>query len=364
VVKSTFCGNADCELFLVETPREVEARGRSGLATPAFGAPSDARENTSIEPRPRAALPAHLLVAIAAVLLVGCTPVRPPAPPRPTPTPAPAPTPTPHPPLTCVDPGEAVEEEVGAWPTLTVTVDRAVARVRVTHPELFAGDRLAGWPSDGQLQETVFRRFALALVDALAEWRYCALAWQDAVAVQAIDGKLEEYHVVGFAEGRIGTGGNTFKHTWRPTAGPSIPPTPLPPTPGPVPPSPSPGACPLQLPLSGYEVGLRIGTHGTSGQQWDATPFIAGPSSTIPPRGWTGACRTQQCDLSPEKDPEHGAVCTVQLCGAAVEYSLFPADAGFINWVQGYTVKLTLSRAATLTGRCPVSGVVASVAVP
>lgn len=150
----------------------------------------------------------------------------------------------------------------------------------------------------------------------------------------------------------------------------SPPPTPIPPTPSPAPsPTPSPippaVACPLQWPVpEPYVLEMRIGPHGSSGQQYDATPYIKGPSSAIPPPGWTGSCRTQQCDLSPEKDPQHGTACTVQLCGAELHYRLVPSLAGVINWVNGYTVKVTLTGPAMLMATCPVSGIVSSRSIP
>lgn len=140
--------------------------------------------------------------------------------------------------------------------------------------------------------------------------------------------------------------------SWSAPEGATQPPAP---SPAPTPP-PSAAECPLQFPLpQPYSVGLRVETHGTSGQQYDATPFVMGPSSAIPPPGWTGACRTQQCDLSPEKDPTNGLLCTIQLCDA-VTYTIEPPSSAFINWQDGYLVKITKSGQGILVGRCTKSG--------
>lgn len=147
-----------------------------------------------------------------------------------------------------------------------------------------------------------------------------------------------------------------------PTPAPTPLPTPLP-TPGPTP-TPG-GACPIQLPVpQPYSLELRIGPHGSTGRQFDGTPYIKGPSSAIPPPGWTGACRTQQCDISLEKDPQNGLACTLQLCGAELQYDVVPSSAGFVNWTQGYTTKITLTGPAVLMAKCPVSGIVGSRNVP
>jgi len=153
-------------------------------------------------------------------------------------------------------------------------------------------------------------------------------------------------------------------------------PTPVPtPSPSPVPvppptptPEPIPASCPLQLPLAGYGLGLRIGPHGDAPQQKDATPFVKrgnDPTVPWPPLGWTGACRPNQCDLGAEKDPEHGDICTRTLCGPSIIYSLEPPESGIINWVDGYTVKVTMSAPGRLLGACSANpSVRTSIAVP
>jgi hypothetical protein len=155
-----------------------------------------------------------------------------------------------------------------------------------------------------------------------------------------------------------------------------VPPSPSPPVPTPTPtptptpaPTPPPVVCPLTLPLPpGYSLGLRVEHYGTTGQQFDSTPYIqrSHPRTPvpIPPPGWTGECRTSQCDLSSEKDPEHGDACTLELCGPYIDYSILPEDAAIINWRNGYVVKLTTVRVGTLHARCPRSGVSADARIP
>lgn len=136
----------------------------------------------------------------------------------------------------------------------------------------------------------------------------------------------------------------------KPAPGPTPAPTPVPSPP----PTPSATVCPLQPPLIGYGLGLRIGAHGTP-QQKDATPFIQKGDAPFPPPGWTGTCRVNQCDLGSEKDPLHGDICTTTLCGPTVVYSIEPPEAGIINWVQGYTVKITMNAPGHLLGACSVN---------
>lgn len=149
----------------------------------------------------------------------------------------------------------------------------------------------------------------------------------------------------------------------QPTPTPTPVPTPTPtPTPKPV------GQCPVQPSSLAYEVGLRIESYGTSGKQWDATPYIRsaptiGDPHPIPPQGWTGDCRARQCDLSPEKDSQNGYACSRELCGDHIDYSLSPSDAGIINWTDGYKVKLTLSKPAKLTGVCPITSATSTIDV-
>lgn len=112
-----------------------------------------------------------------------------------------------------------------------------------------------------------------------------------------------------------------------------------------------PNVCPLQLPLVGYGIGLRIGPHGTP-QQRDATPFIRKGDLPFPPPGWTGTCRPNECDVSGEKDPDHGNICTVILCGKNVVFSLEPPEAGTLNWAVGYTAKVTMTAPGHLLGFC------------
>ena len=110
-------------------------------------------------------------------------------------------------------------------------------------------------------------------------------------------------------------------------------------------------------------MGLRIEQRLASPQQHDATPFIKkgnDPTMPWPPLGWTGACRTIQCDLSAEKDPEHGDVCTRTLCGETIKYELEPPESGLVNWVQGYSVKTTMKENGRLVGTCSANTAVSS----
>lgn len=122
------------------------------------------------------------------------------------------------------------------------------------------------------------------------------------------------------------------------------------------------GLCPLTIPRDGYSVGLRVEHHGTSGQQYATTPFVKDDGGQFPPRFWTGACRAHQCDVAPEKDPTHGESCTADLCGFPLGYSVDPPDSALVNWVDGYTVKITPAGHGTLVARCPIGGAVGSIA--
>jgi hypothetical protein len=123
------------------------------------------------------------------------------------------------------------------------------------------------------------------------------------------------------------------------------------------------GLCPLKLPKDGYVVELRVGPHGTTGQQFDGTPYVKDVGGDqFPPRFWTGACRPHQCDISPEKDKANGEGCTVDLCGPFLDYRIEPAGSAFINWRDGYTVKITPEGHGNLIARCPVGGAEGSIA--
>lgn len=166
-----------------------------------------------------------------------------------------------------------------------------------------------------------------------------------------------------------------------PTPPPSPPSTPTPtpapgPTPTPVPP-PSSDDCPVQLPIpAGYLLALEI---QGGGQRRDATPYITNAvqnPGTMPPPGWTGQCRgPHRCDIGREKDLIHGDICSRQLCGTTVNYTI--VGDGFINWPfadgtrpdgeSPYGVKFTMNSptsTAKLTGTCPASGVSATIPVP
>lgn len=318
--------------------------------------------------------------------------------------PAPQPTPTPIPPLAGCKAPQGVEWSIGP---VTSTRARLVNEVMagLTGCHVGAGDCVHGsGAGDAGAQKWMNRVIYelrmrgvcagqhIAGSEELRQRRHVAFLEKRAfstgtdeiaVAVGACEGFWEGYKIANFGGGKviwaIEGGGEgppgANRRSWTPTSGCSAtppPPTPSPspgptPTPGPVPtPTPPPaGSCPLQLPIpEPYVLEMRIGPHGSSGQQYDATPYIKGPASAMPPPGWTGSCRTQQCDLSPEKDPQHGTACTLQLCGATLDYKLLPSSAGIINWVQGYTVKVTLAGPAVLMGTCPVSGIAASRNVP
>jgi hypothetical protein len=153
---------------------------------------------------------------------------------------------------------------------------------------------------------------------------------------------------------------------WAWACGPVRPPVPQP-TPTPIPPTTTttttlppeppvpPLVCPLQLPLTGYSLILRVEQRRASPQQYDSTPSVRRGSGPWPPLGWTGVCGTNACDLSPEKDAVHGAVCTVTLCGANVFYSISPEGSAFLNWVTAYGAKITVTGQGTLTAQCASS---------
>lgn len=110
--------------------------------------------------------------------------------------------------------------------------------------------------------------------------------------------------------------------------------------------------CPLQLPLIGTGIGLRISHYGTTPQQFEATPFLRKGDMPFPPPGWTGTCRPNECDVAGEKDPDHGNICTVTLCGKNVVYSIEPPEAGTLNWAVGFTAKVTMTAPGHLLGFC------------
>jgi hypothetical protein len=118
--------------------------------------------------------------------------------------------------------------------------------------------------------------------------------------------------------------------------------------------------CPLQFPLQGYRVGLRLGRYGQS-QQFDGTPFIIAQGGAIPPVGWTGACRVAQCDLAPDKDWENGPTCTRTLCGSRLEFEWI--GDGELNWTNGYRAKVTVRTNGVLKACCPLTDACASLPI-
>lgn len=136
---------------------------------------------------------------------------------------------------------------------------------------------------------------------------------------------------------------------------PQVPPVTQPPVTQPpvtAPPIPPVAACPVPFLSAGYDVELEMGRH--SGQQWDATAYLAGRGNPIPPVGWTGQCGTKRCALTPEKDTVNGIACTIEHCGERIVYSLHPSDAGIINWQRNYTAKVTMNpgRVGVLRAQC------------
>lgn len=125
------------------------------------------------------------------------------------------------------------------------------------------------------------------------------------------------------------------------------------------------GVCPVQLPLIGTGIGLRISRLGTTPQQFEATPFLRKGDMPFPPPGWTGTCGTAACDIAGEKDPDHGNICTVTLCGKNIIYSLEPPESGQINWAVGYVAKVTMTAPGHLLGFCSGNPAVrTSISVP
>jgi len=119
--------------------------------------------------------------------------------------------------------------------------------------------------------------------------------------------------------------------------------------------------CPVKLKdLDGdrLNLALQVGPHGTSGQQFDSTPILStiGLAHPFPDLrnlpGYTGSCvGPRQCLIAGEKDVIHGAACTVELCGRAISYSV--SGDVVLNWVDGYTAKITVGSSGLLTATCP-----------
>jgi hypothetical protein len=132
------------------------------------------------------------------------------------------------------------------------------------------------------------------------------------------------------------------------------------------------GLCPFHLPQEGYALELSVHPHGTSGQQYEATPYVKNQGGVFPPAVWTGSCRANQCDVAPEKDHANGEGCTADLCGAVLEYRVDPEGSALLNWpfpdgtrppgFSDYAAKITPLGHGKLVARCPVSGVEGSVA--
>jgi hypothetical protein len=334
-----------------------------------------------------------ILILLAATLFIGaahCPIIKPPPVPSPTPTivptPSPSPTippptPSPSPILSCEPPydlpwictpdcGHATPGTVCTYdsyygPALNVALDD----VRQGRPELFDASLTHVQPNDDVTRAKVFD----ALVSYLRMRGFCA-GWRvdqvDIGDMNRIPTRFEGFHPINFGGGGLLRPPTAYRGFCSPaTPTPSTLPTPgpTPPPPSPVP-SPAQGKCPMLLPIpAGYALGLRI---SKGGQQVDATPFISNQvdnGGPIPPVGWTGDCRAHQCDLSPEKDSQHGQDCTIELCGLFVNYQLMPTDRGFLNWQNGYAAKFTLNdwtQGATITGVCPKSGATGSIQVP
>lgn len=152
---------------------------------------------------------------------------KPPAPPAP-------------PGLACVDPGENVEEVIGAPASMAAETDIAVAALALSRPDLLRNGFVVGWPvlppnpteADGRKQDLAARTVFEALVAELASKGVCAVAWKDALAVRD-PGLFRwiEFHLIGHGNGKVGKANETFKHAFRLKAG--------------QPPPPSSGACPV-----------------------------------------------------------------------------------------------------------------------
>jgi hypothetical protein len=248
-------------------------------------------------------------------------------------------------------------------------VDSLVQKVRDRQPEFFEGPFIADWPPDPQDKEgeRKARQLGAWLVAEAALVGKCAW-WTDELIIKA--GSVgESYRVLNWNAGRIWDAANAYHGDSQILSSGSEPDSPPPATvpPGSVPPSsPTPGAaCPLAAGTPGYVVEVLIGPHGTSGQQWDATAYLRSAGQPVPPSGWTGVCGSVRCALNAEKDQQNGTACTLEHCGPEIVYGLSPSEAGGINWVQGYTVKLTMSSAAMLRGCCSkFPNVCGEVAVP
>lgn len=95
-------------------------------------------------------------------------------------------------------------------------VDEAEAAVKAAHPEMFAGDALKGWPSDGASQSAFAQPYFNLLVAFFRSKGACSSAWEDSVAVGwQGDGWFEENHVISFGSGTPIDGRHAFKFTWQ-----------------------------------------------------------------------------------------------------------------------------------------------------
>lgn len=95
-------------------------------------------------------------------------------------------------------------------------MDEAEATVRVQHPELFNGDALKDWPSEGRLQSAAAQPYYNRIVEFFRSHGACASAWEDSVAWGwPGDHFFEEWHCVGFGSGKPIDGRHAWQYTWQ-----------------------------------------------------------------------------------------------------------------------------------------------------
>lgn len=94
-------------------------------------------------------------------------------------------------------------------------LDEAAATVKAQHPELFSGDSLKDWPSDGSKQSAAVQPYFNRLVEFFRSKGACASAEEDSVMVGwKGDGYYLEIHYVFFGTGTPIDARHAYRNTW------------------------------------------------------------------------------------------------------------------------------------------------------